>query len=470
MPYVTLLAFFLAVFSAGLIRDLCRRKWLLFTTSVLVIFWLQPSSPIRYLDFWLPVLTIGLVVIVWSATAQKEKDTTDKDWLTGLVLAGIVLVIALTRFVPWLQITASRPPQFLYVLTGLLILSVLSWGMYRGLINKRFALTGLVLLILVGFVFLKYVPLSELLSRWLRSLNGQDPALATPYDIGWLGFSYVAFRLIHVIREGMNRKLGQISLQEMIIYTIFFPAVSAGPIDKAPRFLKDLNENIPLTAETAGKGLWRITIGLLKKYVVADTLALVALNQTNALQTESSGWMWVLVYIYAFRIYFDFSGYTDIAIGLGQLTGINLPENFRQPYLKPNLTHFWNNWHITLAQWFRTYYFNPVTRRLRRKKVPLVFIAIIGQVGTMVLIGLWHGITLNFLLWGLWHGVGLFLHNHWDTATKSRIASLSEGKQKAIRIVGVVTTFHFVALGWVWFALPSLDLSLHTFAVILGLA
>jgi len=158
---------------------------------------------------------------------------------------------------------------------------------------------------------------------------------------------------------------------------------------------------------------------------------------------------------------FDFSGYTDIAIGLGRLLGIKLPENFKAPYLKPNLTQFWNNWHMTLTQWFRAYFFNPVTRALRsgKKKFSIPSIVFITQMGTMVLIGLWHGVTWNFVAWGVWHGLGLFVHNRWSEWTKGRFATLPMGWQKALNVGGVLLTFHFVAIGWVFFALPSLTVS-----------
>ncbi len=175
------------------------------------------------------------------------------------------------------------------------------------------------------------------------------------------------------------------------------------------------------------------------------------------------------MYAYAFQIFFDFSGYTDIAIGLGRLLGIKLPENFNSPYLKPNLTQFWNNWHMTLTQWFRAYFFNPVTRALRsgKKPLPIPWIIFITQLATMVLIGLWHGVTWNFVLWGLWHGLGLFIHNRWSEWTKARFAKFGARLQAGLNIGGILLTFHFVALGWVFFALPEVSTSVHFFQVLL---
>jgi alginate O-acetyltransferase complex protein AlgI len=188
---------------------------------------------------------------------------------------------------------------------------------------------------------------------------------------------------------------------------------------------------------------------------------LVALNANNALQVEKAGLGWVLLYAYAFQLYFDFSGYTDIAIGLGRLLGVRLPENFKAPYWKPNLTQFWNNWHITLTQWFRTYFFNPVTRamRSREKQLPIPLIIFFTQLATMVLIGLWHGVAWNFILWGLWHGLGLFLHNRWSEWTRKGFSTLLPVWQKILNMGGGLLTFHYVAIGWVFFALPTPTIS-----------
>jgi D-alanyl-lipoteichoic acid acyltransferase DltB (MBOAT superfamily) len=167
------------------------------------------------------------------------------------------------------------------------------------------------------------------------------------------------------------------------------------------------------------------------------------------------------------RIYLDFAGYTDITLGMGRWLGVKLPENFTAPYLKTNLTAFWNSWHITLAQWFRSYFFNPLTRALRtgRISLPVWLIILAGQVGTMSLIGLWHGVTWNFAAWGLWHALGLFIHNRWSDWARPRMGSLGERPmlRRLAILGGWFLTFNYVALGWVWFALPDIGLSLVMF-------
>jgi D-alanyl-lipoteichoic acid acyltransferase DltB (MBOAT superfamily) len=265
-------------------------------------------------------------------------------------------------------------------------------------------------------------------------------------------------------------RLPELSLPELATYVIFFPSLSAGPIDRAERFASDLKKDFTLTQDETLLAGQRIVIGLFKKFVIADALALIALNDALAVQARTTGWMWIHLYAYAFQIYFDFSGYTDIAIGIARLVGIKLPENFAAPYTKPNLTQFWNSWHMTLTQWIRSYFFNPFNRWIRGyKSIPAWTMILIGQLATMLIIGLWHGVTLNFILWGAWHGLGLFLQNRWSDFAKTRFNITNRRMQTAMQLGGVLLTFHFVALGWVFFALSEPALSWQVFMKLFGL-
>ena len=448
------------------------RKWALLVSSVLAIYWLQPSTPIRYLDFWLPTATLAITVLSWAITNPKGRSIQKEDRLTGLVLVGCVLLVAATRYISLTGIlTASRPPQIWSVAAGLIVAAAFVVLILK-LSEKtiRLVLPGTILFLLVLFVILKTPALSEVFSFVLRRITGQSVELASSLDIRWLGFSYVAFRLIHTLRDRQNGRLPEASLPEYLMYVIFFPAFTAGPIDRVGRFIQDLRRPSAANAEDFGLAGQRLAVGLFKKFVLADTLALIALNGTNASQVKSAGWLWIMVYAYAFQIYFDFSGYTDIAIGLGKLLGINLPENFNHPYLRPNLTQFWNNWHITLTMWFRAYFFNPITRGLRRKYKQMKpwAIILITQISTMVLIGLWHGVSLNFIGWGLWHGIGLFAQNRYSEWIRSRSGVLETRPwlSKVVDKINIFMTFNYVALGWIWFVLPTPVLSAHVFRLL----
>jgi alginate O-acetyltransferase complex protein AlgI len=446
--------------------------------SLMSLFWLQPSTPIRNLDFWLPVASIALTGLVWAVTRSK---ITEERWVTlvgAFFILGAIIAVGLTRYSDWLCcLTASRPPDILHILFGVSLAGSLIVVAYI-ISGWRFFPSLTILVILALFVALKTEALSQALSAGLRSLTGQPSNLASPSDLLWLGFSYLAFRLLHVLRDHQAGKLPALALDEFVIYALFFPAITAGPIDRAPRFVADLrlqsNTVQPVLRShpaDLSAGVQRIVWGTFKKFVLADSLALVALNAQNAPQITSTAWAWLLLYAYTLRIYLDFSGYTDIAIGLARLLGIHLPENFDRPYLKTNLTAFWNSWHITLAQWFRAYFFNPVTRSLRKlsRKMPAWEIILLGQAGTMVLIGMWHGLTWNFVVWGAWHALGLFIHNRWSDWLRPRLAerSLDPRISRLLQAGGGVLTFHYVALGWVWFALPDLATS---WSVLLKLA
>ncbi len=467
------------------------RPWIMLVASVVAMYWLQSSTPVRNMDFWLPTATLGLTCVVWAAVRRRQ--TADDGWRTGLVIAATVLAIDLTRYVePLCCLTPSAPPMPIAVVIVIGAWAALALLVMRFLSGRRGLDTALVLLIIGLFAILKTEPLAQAASAALRSLTGQSISQASALDLRWLGFSYIAFRLIHVLRDHTSGRLPALSLREFVTYVVFFPALAAGPIDRAERFVKDLRNwdtssaSAVTRTEDLVEGSRRILMGVFKKFVIADTLAIFALNGVNAAQTASPLWMWVLLYTYAFRLYFDFSGYTDVAIGLGRMFGIKLPENFDRPYRKPNITAFWNSWHMTLSNWFRTYVFNPLTRGLRTvgtrrgASLPPAAIIFIGQTTTMLLIGLWHGVTWNFALWGLWQALGLFVHNRWVDYTRRRAgAGLAAAPQpgqgqalprqaRALNALNVLITFNYVALGWVWFALPSVDLSLAVFRKLFG--
>jgi len=473
---MTLKLILISIVVAGILGLVTINRWripFLLGSCALAVYAFQPVLPVRGLDFWLPTATLAFTVLTWILTTSPEQRTWRDNWLALAILSGIVLVLGLTRYLGFsLHLTASRPPQIHQILAGLAGVGLIALLLARLTTPNKAALTGTFIIIILFFLVLKFPILTTLVSKGLRSLNHQSTSLALAQDLRWLGFSYIAFRLLHTIRDRQSGRLPVISLSEYVIYVIFFPALTAGPIDRVERFIGDLRRPLTLTTTDLGEAGKRLVLGLFKKFAVADVLAMIALNSANALQVRSAGWAWVLLYAFAFQIYFDFSGYTDIAIGMGRLLGIKLPENFNAPYLKPNLTQFWNNWHMTLTQWFRAYFFNPVTRVLRSGKKPLSIpvIIFITQLATMVLIGLWHGVTLNFVIWGSWHGLGLFIHNRWSELTRKRFAELPPRWQVWLNVGGVLLTFNFIALGFVFFALPVPSISVHLLRVLFGLA
>jgi alginate O-acetyltransferase complex protein AlgI len=465
-----------SILTALLVGALTRgtlRTYLLLASSVLAVYWFQPALPLRSFDFWLPSLSLTLTVLTWLITSQPGAWRLRQNLIGLSILAGLATLIDLSRyFFPGPIFTSTTPPQiFLYfaflLLVGI-ILACFGWLSRR---SSRM-ITGTIILLIAILVVLKTPAFSLQTSVVIRRLANRPVENAAITDLSWLGFSYIAFRLIHVLRDKQMGRLPELSLPEFATYVVFFPALAAGPIDRAERFTQDLRKEFSLTQDETVLAGQRIFLGLFKKFVIADTLALIALNDALATQARAASWTWILLYAYAFQIYFDFSGYTDIALGIARLVGIKLPENFAAPYLKSNLTQFWNSWHMSLTQWFRSYFFNPFNRWMRRfKNAPAWLMILLGQVATMLLIGLWHGITLNFIFWGLWHGIGLFLQNRWSEFIRTHYSSVGQDTrlQPILRIGGILLTFHFIALGWVFFALSDPALSWLVFRKLFNL-
>jgi alginate O-acetyltransferase complex protein AlgI len=451
------------------------RGWALLLASLLAIYIMQPPLTIRFLDFILPTITLTITLAVWLFSRDTTTSITRDDKITfGLTLI-VIGGLSLTRFLtPELRPTPSRPPDPLALGIVLLVTGITIYGLWRGLRGWRGLLTATIFMIIALFVILKTDVLVAGVSAALRTNNGQNPELANALDLSWLGISYIAFRLIHILRERQLGRLPALSLREHITYVIFFPALASGPIDRAERFAPDfraLTETklfIPPRLVEAGG---RISIGLFKKFILGDSLALFALNPTNAAQATSPGALWLMLYAYALRLFLDFSGYTDIVIGIGILLGIRLPENFDLPYLKQSITAFWQSWHITLSNWVRFYVFSPLSRALLMRKVSPLAAVFIAQLATMIIIGLWHGVQWTFLIWGIWHGVGLFIHKVWSDRTRKRYMALKQQPRllRAWTITGIILTFHFVVLGWVWFALPDINLAAQTFGRLFGI-
>ncbi len=455
------------------------REWALLVGSIFAIYWLQPTLNIRWLDYSLPTITLGLAVIGWLVTRKPQENgikLVREDWLTIGVVVGSALLLAITRYIELPIALTSRPPETWQVGLGLIGLVAVVLILRKSFIQNW--QINVCILILIGiFIVLKTEIFSTWLSGILRTQMGQDATLANGLDIQWLGFSYVAFRLIHTLRDRQSGLLPDLTLREYMTYVIFFPAYAAGPIDRVERFSGDYRTLTALNGRDAYRitlGLTRITIGLFKKFIIADSLAVFSLSATTLSQSESTSAIWLMLYSYAIRLYFDFSGYSDIAIGIGILFGIQLPENFDRPYLKNNITAFWQSWHITLSNWVRSYVYSPLSRTLlkRENKPSNNVIILTCTLSTMLVIGLWHGITVPFALWGLWHGLGLFLHKLWSDRTRAWYRGL---KQKPVtaqlwRVTGVVLTFHFVLLGWVWFALPDTNSAVHALSALMGIA
>jgi alginate O-acetyltransferase complex protein AlgI len=238
---------------------------------------------------------------------------------------------------------------------------------------------------------------------------------------------------------------------------LFFPSITAGPIPRTGNLLEQFSRPFRLSSEDGARAMLLIATGLAKKLLIADYLANNLVGRvfdTPALY--SSAEILVGVYGYALQLFFDFSGYTDIAMGAAMLIGIRLPENFRRPYLAMSVADFWKRWHISFSNWLFFYLFDFLPKSRKRPMLSYGYAVLV----TMMLGGLWHGISWNFLFWGALHGLGLGIVFAWKR--RRRIPS----PYWWAKLLGGLVTFHFVCFTWIFFRAASLA---NAVAVLRGL-
>lgn len=268
-----------------------------------------------------------------------------------------------------------------------------------------------------------------------------------------LGVSFFTFEFIHYAVDRYRGKTEAGTFGEYLSFILFFPTMVAGPIKRYQDFLPKLRAPSREWDEDWQVGVTRILAGLAKKFVVADFMTAFTNHLNRADIAQAQRWvlpLWLLAY--GVKIYFDFSGYSDIAIGSARLFGIRVPENFDWPYLRTNIAEFWKHWHMSLYRWLVDYVFIPLGGS-RIASRPRIYVNVLI---TMFLSGLWHGAGLNFIVWGLWHGMLLSVHRLW---TNWRGVSATP-PSTAGKLFGWGITFVMANLGWAFFCM---DLPTATF-------
>ena len=293
----------------------------------------------------------------------------------------------------------------------------------------------------------KYMPF--FLSAWSGATGHKAPEWhwTFPLGISFYCFQSLTYTIDLYRRDGKPVR----SLFTYMTAVSFFPTTLAGPITRPLALAPQLEKpGRTLSLEDSGRALFRIALGLLKKFLIADFLAENLVNRvfdTPGLYTGME--TFIGVWAFAFQIYYDFSGYTDLAIGSALLLGIKLPENFNRPYTALNISDFWRRWHITLSNWLRDYlYFSLPGLRSKWKIFTYINLTV-----TMILGGLWHGPNWTFVAWGALHGVALAVHHGFRAARGNPKPSASFW----IRLFSRLLTANYVAFCWIFFRATSFD-------------
>jgi alginate O-acetyltransferase complex protein AlgI len=361
-----------------------------------------------------------------------------------------LLAIASILFYSWDE------PAYTAVLLGSIALNFVAGfalDSYRGTRARRVTLTLAIIANLGLLGFFKYA------GFFVDSLNAPLellglPPLPVPRVELPLGISFFTFQAMsYVVDVHRGTCPAQRNILNLSLYIALFPQLIAGPIVRYKEIAAQIRERV-LTQRMFAEGVRRFVFGLGKKMLIADTIAqcvdaIFELPGNEITITLA----WAAIVGYALQIYFDFSGYSDMAVGLGKMFGFRIPENFRYPYSSRSVTEFWRRWHITLSAWFRDYVYIPLGgNRVRRSRTYLNLAAV------FLLCGLWHGATWNFIIWGAFHGALLIVE---------RLA-VGSWLRRAPAPFAHIYTMIAILIGWVWFRAESLPAAMEFLGVMFG--
>lgn len=323
--------------------------------------------------------------------------------------------------------------------------------------TRKFWLTTSIINNLGILFFFKYADfavqnLNKLLDRTSIPFIISSPSSWMPF--GWeyilpVGISFYTFQSMsysidfyrgHVVREK--------NFIRFATYVAFFPQLVAGPIERASRLLPQFSNTIKFTKENISSGCWVFLVGLFKKVALANYIAIFVEQVFEFPEDHSCADIWVATFLFGWQIFFDFSGYTDMARGIARIIGFDLCLNFNAPYTAHSLTDFWRRWHISLSSWFRDYVYIPLGGN--RKGPVLIYVNLMI---TFVISGIWHGAEWTFLIWGAWHGFGLCA-SRW----LSRWLDFSVPK-----FISMLIVFIFVWIGWTLFRADNVSHAIYLF-------
>ncbi len=372
-------------------------SFLIFLTVCAALHYLLPQ---KFRNFWLLACSVGFFAFAMPAEAV------------------IMLVYVLVVFALGLVLGGQKPRKGLYVLGLLLSISFLFFYKYTGFVYSLFGAVR---------------PFS----------------LIVP-----MGISYVTFQGISYLTEVHKGHIEpERNAVDFFLYALFFPKLTAGPIEPPKAFLAQLKGDRPFTRENGVKAAVLIAMGMVKKLAVADFLAM-GVNPVFAASGQAGAWsVLIAAVMYAGQIYFDFSGYTDIARGAALLLGISLTENFDLPYSATSIRDFWSRWHISLSTWLKDYIYIPLggsrVGTLRRY---------FNLLATFLVSGLWHGASMTFVVWGLLHGVYQIL-GRLTAPLGKKLRDAMHLKDSSLPVTAFcrIRTFILVTLAWVFFRADSLQ-------------
>jgi alginate O-acetyltransferase complex protein AlgI len=336
----------------------------------------------------------------------------------------------------------------IFVVLGLTVFTYLIASLMEKSSNPTFLhRTGIIGLFLILVIF-KYIGFLTATINSLISFIATIPVIKIEKLVLPLGLSYIVFKFISYLTDiywGVVKKGKFIDFACFAsLYTIFV----AGPIERFERLKPQFESSVDkFQISHLEIAFERIVFGLFKKLAIADWLGYFINPVWQHPELYSIGIRIAAIFGYSLQIYFDFAGYSDIAIGSSRLFGLQIMENFNNPYLAANISQFWSRWHISLSSCLRDYLFFPLSQNKTNRFWLKVCVPIIA----MGLCGLWHGPAWHFVIWGIWHGVGISIYQYWNQIKRSNKALIQLTKANWFKYSSILITFIYVTAGWLWF-------------------
>ena len=370
-------------------------------------------------------------------------------YISGKKIRNYILLLASLIFYAWGGVNYLKLLMVSILINyifGLLIDKTVD----RSHLRKFILILGIILNLALLFYYKYYDFFIENINNILN-MNLELKRIVLPIGISFFTFQGMSY-IIDIYRNDgkVNKNIFSVAL-----YISFFPQLVAGPIIK----YKIIDEQIRVRKESIdyfSYGINRFVIGLGKKIIISDMLG--AISDNIFLLANSSGidmiTAWIGAICYTLQIYFDFSGYSDMAIGLGHLFGFKFPENFNYPYISRSITEFWRRWHISLSTWFKEYLYIPLGGNRRGNVYFNLFVV-------FLVTGLWHGASWNFVIWGLWHGMFMIIE---------RVIRNENWYKKIPSFIKIFITLFIVIIGWVLFKATTLEEGLKYLSIMFGLS
>ena len=311
------------------------------------------------------------------------------------------------------------------------------------------------LIIIYSFIIRKF---KQRWLLWIMILIGLSPLiyskLSTIFinrELGFLGISYLTFKVIQMLIQIFDGYIKKVNIFDLIYFILFFPTLSSGPVDRSIRFMEESNTVIKSRqyVEYLGDGLFKIFQGVVYKFLIGyyiqkHFINIISLNQHSLINGIE------YMYAYSFYLFFDFAGYSLIAIGVSYIMGIRTPENFNLPFISKDIKDFWNRWHMSLSFWFRDFIYNRfVMSAIKKKWFKSKYTAsYIGYMITMTTMGLWHGIQLNYIVYGAFHGILIIATDYFQ---RKKVYKRFKNKVY-FKIASTAVTFNLICFSFLIFS------------------